>query len=74
MKPSIVFFGEQLPKEFHSNFKKDLRECDLVIVLGSSLKVGPVNDYTKYLPENVKAFLKPDSFSVNKSRNSRKTS
>jgi NAD-dependent histone deacetylase SIR2 len=41
LKPCIVFFGEAIPKTFYSALKKDINsKCDLVIVAGSSLKVG----------------------------------
>lgn len=42
MKPDIVFFGEGLPESFHSAMAQDKSQCDLLIVIGSSLKVRPV--------------------------------
>lgn len=42
MKPDIVFFGESLPDKFHSTIESDKIKCDLLIVIGSSLKVRPV--------------------------------
>lgn len=42
MKPDIVFFGESLPDKFHSTIEQDKTNCDLLIVIGSSLKVRPV--------------------------------
>lgn len=42
MKPDIVFFGESLPEEFHQQMAEDKQDCDLLIVIGSSLKVRPV--------------------------------
>lgn len=42
MKPDIVFFGESLPDKFHSTIEQDKSNCDLLIVIGSSLKVRPV--------------------------------
>lgn len=42
LKPDIVFFGEDLPKEFHDQISGDKIEADLLIVIGSSLKVRPV--------------------------------
>ena len=42
MKPNIVFFGESLPEEFHHQMEVDKDDCDLLIVIGSSLKVRPV--------------------------------
>jgi NAD-dependent histone deacetylase SIR2 len=43
VKPDIVFFGEDLPDEFHNNLQKDKPDCDLVLVIGSSLRVRPVS-------------------------------
>ena len=42
IKPDIVFFGEQLPDSFHDQITIDKDHCDLVIVIGSSMKVRPV--------------------------------
>jgi NAD-dependent deacetylase sirtuin 1 len=42
MKPDIVFFGEALPQEFFDTIQEDCKACDLLIVMGSSLKVHPV--------------------------------
>eukprot|EP00747_Dinoflagellata_sp_TGD_P112643 gnl/TRDRNA2_/TRDRNA2_171527_c0_seq1.p1 gnl/TRDRNA2_/TRDRNA2_171527_c0~~gnl/TRDRNA2_/TRDRNA2_171527_c0_seq1.p1 ORF type:complete len:379 (-),score=79.30 gnl/TRDRNA2_/TRDRNA2_171527_c0_seq1:95-1231(-) len=41
VKPKIVFFGEELPPRFEQLCTKDLRSCDLLIVLGTSLVVHP---------------------------------
>ena len=41
-KPDIVFFGEGLGDEFHTAVAKDKDEVDLLIMIGSSLKVRPV--------------------------------
>ena len=54
MKPDITFFGEQLPDRFFSRFtERDAKAVDLVIVIGTSLKVAPVSDMPNYLPHNV---------------------
>merc|ERR1711971_1261783 len=39
VKPSIVFFGEALPDRFAELHVRDLCECDLLLVLGTSLAV-----------------------------------
>ena len=39
VKPDIVFFGEQLPERFFSLAQSDFSACDLLIILGTSLKV-----------------------------------
>ena len=41
VKPDITFFGENLPEEYISNYKKDFKNCDLLIVMGTSLHVQP---------------------------------
>ncbi|KAK2624731.1 hypothetical protein QTJ16_005924 [Diplocarpon rosae] len=54
MKPDITFFGEALPDHFSerlTNHDKDL--VDLVIVIGTSLKVAPVSEVVPYLPAHV---------------------
>lgn len=52
LKPDIVFFGEGLPEEFHRTIEKDKVNADLLIVIGSSLKVRPV--------ALIPSFLKPE--------------
>lgn len=42
VKPDIVFFGEGLPPAFGQQLLLDLDEVDLLIVMGSSLRVKPV--------------------------------
>ncbi|EAL62496.1 NAD(+)-dependent deacetylase, silent information regulator protein family protein [Dictyostelium discoideum AX4] len=43
MKPDIVFFGENLPDRFDQCVLKDVKDIDLLIVMGSSLQVQPVS-------------------------------
>ncbi|KAH9280153.1 NAD-dependent protein deacetylase sirtuin-1 [Echinococcus granulosus] len=57
MKPDIVFFGEGLPAEFHESLHQDLREVDLVLVMGSSLKVRPVSHIPDSVPSKVPQIL-----------------
>jgi NAD-dependent histone deacetylase SIR2 len=42
VKPDIVFFGENLPKEFFPVLDS-LDEADLLIVIGTALAVAPFN-------------------------------
>lgn len=54
MKPDITFFGEALPDKFSdrlTNHDKNL--VDLVIVIGTSLKVAPVSEVVPYLPPHI---------------------
>ncbi|XP_033165954.1 NAD-dependent protein deacetylase Sirt2 isoform X2 [Drosophila mauritiana] len=41
VKPDIVFFGENLPKRFYSSPDEDFEDCDLLIIMGTSLEVQP---------------------------------
>lgn len=54
MKPDIIFFGEALPDTFGERLTKHDKDLvDLVIVIGTSLKVAPVADVVGYLPPTV---------------------
>lgn len=44
VKPDIVFFGEGLPDRFHRLLRKDVKETDCCLVLGTSLQVAPVSN------------------------------
>ncbi|XP_078499330.1 NAD-dependent protein deacetylase sirtuin-1 [Lissotriton helveticus] len=57
MKPDIVFFGENLPEQFHRAMKYDKDEVDLLIVIGSSLKVRPVALIPSSIPQEVPQIL-----------------
>jgi len=54
IKPDIVFFGENLPVRFFESSQEDFKHCDLLLILGTSLKVQPfaglVNKVTKNTP------------------------
>jgi len=43
VKPDIVFFGESLPDRFYKLLRTDVREADLLLVMGTSLQVAPVS-------------------------------
>lgn len=50
VKPDIVFFGEGLPERFFIGLEEDFPRCDLLIVLGTSLAVGPFNQLVAMAP------------------------
>ncbi|XP_073506016.1 NAD-dependent protein deacetylase sirtuin-3-like [Phyllobates terribilis] len=56
VKPDIVFFGEDLPKSFYS-FSEDFPKADLLIVMGTSLKIEPFANIVKSLRPNVPRLL-----------------
>eukprot|EP00966_Prymnesium_polylepis_P171630 3968264-Prymnesium_polylepis.1 len=53
----IVFFGEQLPERFFSLASSDFPDCDLLIVMGTSLKVQPFASLTSRVAPNVPRLL-----------------
>jgi NAD+-dependent protein deacetylase SIR2 len=54
MKPDITFFGEPLPDEFSRRLTEHDRDrVDLVIVIGTSLKVTPVSEIVSWLPPHI---------------------
>ena len=51
MKPDITFFGEDLPDAFSKRLTlHDRDKVDLVLVIGTSLKVAPVSEVVGFLP------------------------
>ncbi|KAJ1643237.1 NAD-dependent histone deacetylase sir2, partial [Dispira simplex] len=57
LKPDITFFGEKLPDTFEKTFLSDRHQVDLLLVIGSSLKVQPVSEVTAELPGRVPQIL-----------------
>lgn len=57
MKPDIVFFGEALPQAVHDHLERDIRDVDLLLVLGTSLRVAPVAKIPSALPRAVPQVL-----------------
>ncbi|TRY80242.1 hypothetical protein TCAL_12375 [Tigriopus californicus] len=57
MKPDIVFFGEGLGDAFHNAVAEDKNQVDLLIMIGSSLKVRPVALIPSSIPQSVPQIL-----------------
>jgi NAD-dependent deacetylase sirtuin 2 len=53
IKPDLVFFGDQLPSEFHTAVPRDLSVADLLIVAGTSLLVQPFASVISLVRPNV---------------------
>merc|ERR1719376_630092 len=56
VKPDVVFFGEGLSKDFYK-FKKDFEQCDLLIVMGTSLQVTPFAKIVNAIPSKTPRIL-----------------
>ena len=57
MKPAIVLFRSSLPREFFENVGPDVRNVDLLIVMGTSLKVAPANSLVWRVPKSAMRLL-----------------
>ncbi len=44
LKPNVVLFGEQLPFQELYSAQEAARNCDLMLIVGSSLEVAPANE------------------------------
>ncbi|KAI6044483.1 DHS-like NAD/FAD-binding domain-containing protein [Pisolithus marmoratus] len=51
MKPDITFFGEKLNDEFDRALIEDRDKVDLLLVIGTSLKVSPVSEILFHVPD-----------------------
>ncbi|KAK0238551.1 DHS-like NAD/FAD-binding domain-containing protein [Armillaria nabsnona] len=57
MKPDITFFGEKLSDQFDHAVEADRTQLDLLLVIGTSLKVSPVADLLSHIPHSVPQIL-----------------
>ena len=52
LRPDVVWFGEALPKDVWEYAMDTARDCDLMIVVGTSLAVSPANMLPSYAKQN----------------------
>jgi len=58
IKPDITFFGEALPDKFFETADPDaLENCDLLIIIGTSLGVSPANFIPHFIPKHCPRLL-----------------
>ncbi|WFD30264.1 NAD-dependent histone deacetylase sir2 [Malassezia sp. CBS 17886] len=57
LKPDITFFGEKLSDAFERTVREDREKVDLVVVMGTSLKVAPVSDLLLHMPASTPVVL-----------------
>jgi len=57
MKPDITFFGEKLTDAFEKALIEDRPKVDLLLVIGTSLKVSPVSEILTHLRHSVPQIL-----------------
>lgn len=57
MKPSIVLFRSSLPKAFFESVPNDIKDADLLIIMGTSLRVAPANSLVWRAPKSAMRVL-----------------
>ena len=57
VKPAIVLFRSSLPKVFFEKVPEDVKDVDLLIVIGTSLKVAPANSLVWRVPRSALRLL-----------------
>lgn len=57
LKPDITFFGEKLSDAFDHALLADREQVDLLIVMGTSLKVAPVSEILGHIPHSTPVIL-----------------
>lgn len=68
VKPDIVFFGENLPERFHVLPHRDFKQCDLLIIMGTSLTVQPFASLIDYVSDHcVRLLINRDKVGKNSS-------
>ena len=57
IKPDVVLFGDALPDRFWRLIAEDFPECDLLIIIGTSLAVAPFNQLVNQVPSTCPRLL-----------------
>jgi len=57
IKPDIVFYGQKLPEVFFERLSVDFPECDLLLIMGTSLVVQPFAGLVNEVKPNVPRIL-----------------
>ena len=57
LKPNIVFFGERIAEEYFSSIEQDCKSADLLLVVGTSLSVAPINQIVSLVPGETKKIM-----------------
>ena len=65
VKPDIIFYGEMLPDRFYRLYQRDFVNCDLLIIMGTSLTVQPFASLVELVGPHVPRVM------INKTRPSR---
>lgn len=47
LRPNVIWFGEELNIKEYSMVFREIKDCDYLIIIGTSLEVSPANDLAK---------------------------
>lgn len=61
IKPDVVLYGEMLPNDEYNNSIKAISNCDMLIVLGTSLTVFPASDLIRFFKGKYLVIINRDS-------------
>lgn len=64
IKPDVVLYEEALDEEIVTKAIKAIRECDLLIIAGTSLVVYPAASFVKYYQGNKLVIINKDDIAV----------
>ena len=57
VRPDIVMYGEPIDPDIVRQIEEDCKKCDCLIVMGTSLRVGPVNQILALVPDDCPRLL-----------------
>ncbi len=57
LRPGVILFGEALPQETWKRAVEEIERADLLLVIGSSLQVSPVNQLPLHMDEEDRRIL-----------------
>ena len=61
IKPDVVLYGEMLPNDEYNNSIKAISNCDMLMVLGTSLTVFPASDLIRFFKGKYLVIINRDS-------------
>ena len=57
VKPKITFFGEKIASKVGRSLQSDREKADCILVMGTSLKVSPMDRMLSYFPPKIPQIL-----------------
>lgn len=57
LRPHVVWFGESLDEQIYQSAIQEIKACDLMVVIGTSLTVYPANELLEYLNSEAELYI-----------------